>query len=616
MPGISLLITFHDKTKQIETAFIKSLDSVLHLERYTKRILFCEGNVFLGCTGYEDYPVSTFTAHGFHFIVEGNVYNKSKEDLETELPELAHNLFQNREKGKALLREWLFRSDGEFVVCIRHESSGNIFLFNDLLGHLPLYYAITKEHLLISREAGFIQSYSSPITLDRTAIAEYLVFAFPLGDRTLFENVRCLKPASLLHYTPGVHEIAIDSLHQLNFEEKQYRDRPLNENMEKSITLFEKACRDRANMHGSYRNILSLSGGLDSRAIAAGLKRSGIPFEGVTFLDHRGLSRYDAEIARQVAESFHIPWESVELQPADGNDTLNLLRIKQGLNYSSTRFFIPFMRKIDALYGPKFNNYNGSTGMILRDYRPAKMLKNLEDMIGFILSKGGRYCMQWLFSIHEAARLTGVSEQEILDDLAREILSYPEKSFNQKYVHFTFSGYCFRWHYEGTDMQRNFFWTHTPLESTPFFLYVMNCNDEQKKYYAFYREFLTRLAPESIDIPNASWKAPIHSKRALLKFALRSQFNRMPSIVKVALRVLFRHPPGYSPDSAMMRCFNEQIQRNSSEIGRYLDRTILADSAGKFSRIEFDTIFTITSLIELVSTGNSSLRDYADAPFE
>lgn len=615
MPGMSVLFDVSGNGVPGEAAFSAALDSVLHSKRYTGKILFRGDGAMLGFTGYEKYPISTFSAGDFHCVLEGTIYSGSRETVETELVDLAGVLFRDREKGKRILREWLVRADGEFIVCIRHLSTGEIVLFNDLLGHLPLYYLKTGDFFLVSREIGMFRNFPSRAALDRMGIAQFLVFAYPLGERTLFEHVRRLPQGAFLSFSPQLREVAVECLQELNFEEKRHADRPLGENVEESVALFEQACRRRAEMPGTGRIVVSLSGGLDSRSVAAGLKRSGAPFEGITFLDSRGSARLDVDIARQVAEALRIDWRNVNLPPAKGADAHALLEVKQGLNYLSMKFIIPFLRMIESLYGPDVRHFNGNTGMILRDYRAARKFRGVDEMVGYLLSKGGRYCMMGLFPYREAARLTGVGEREFIGELSRVLSSYPEKSFDQKYVHSVFSGYCYNWHYEGIDMQRCFFWSHIPLESTPLFLHVMNCPDEQKRYYRFFREFITRLSPETREIHNATWRASVNSKRALLKCALHARYDRMPPMVKTAMRALFRHPTGYGPESGLMRCFREQVE-NCPSIGEYLDKKRLSAAVENSSRLEFDTLFTVTSLIEQVTTGDSMLKKFGETPLE
>jgi hypothetical protein len=89
----------------------------------------------------------------------------------------------------------------------------------------------------------------------------------------------------------------------------------------------------------------------------------------------------------------------------------------------------------------------------------------------------------------------------------------------------------------------------------------------------------------------------------------------MPPVVKKVMLSLFRHPASYGPASGILRCFCEQVE-NCSAIGEYLEKRQLSGAAGKYSRLELDTLFTVTSLIEQVTTGDSMLKKYWETPLE
>ena len=116
---------------------------------------------------------------------------------------------------------------------------------------------------------------------------QYLLFAFSLGSRTLIENVRRVKRASLFYWAPGSREVIVGTLHEMNYDFEEHAGRSLGSNIGNLIELLGSACRDRANYGDMEENVVSLSGGLDSRAVAGGLKRSGIPFQAITYMDYR-----------------------------------------------------------------------------------------------------------------------------------------------------------------------------------------------------------------------------------------------------------------------------------------------------------------------------------------
>ena len=73
---------------------------------------------------------------------------------------------------------------------------------NDILGRLPLYYHYSiKLGLIISRELQFISFLTGEANggkFDRMAIAQYLLFGYPLGERILQADIFRVKPASLI----------------------------------------------------------------------------------------------------------------------------------------------------------------------------------------------------------------------------------------------------------------------------------------------------------------------------------------------------------------------------------------------------------------------------------
>ncbi|MHB9029453.1 MAG: asparagine synthetase B family protein [Candidatus Latescibacterota bacterium] len=615
MPGLSILYNFHGYDEKRETAFLQALDSALHTGRYKREILTKERNFLLGCTKYEEYPVTAYQGESFSCFVEGCIYRETSGEIERELIGLAESLFFDHQNGKEKLRRWLIDTDGEFIVLLRKNDTGEIILFNDLLGHLPLYYHSCGDFLLVSREIGVFQNFLSDIQLDRMALAQYLLFAFPLGERTLLDKVRRIKQASLLSIKTGDSTFSLETLHELNYEIEEHAGRPLGANIDHLISLLETACRVRAHPGGVDKNIVSLSGGLDSRAVAGGLRRNRIPFRALTYMDYRKIAQKDLDLAREVASILQVPWTRLDLDPPRGKDTFRLLDMKHGLNYLSMRFIIPYFDEIVNRFGPDISYFTGNTGMSLRSYTPDRHVSNSDETVKFLFSRGGKFLFVPLFSIEESAALTGIDRKHLFGEIENEIASYPERSYDRKYLHFMFSGYCFNWHYEGMDMQRGFLWQMTPLESTPFFLYAIGCPNEQKAHYRLYRELITQLTPEAAVVNNATWDSPINSPKTVLNFFVRSWYNRLPSSVKGTVRKLFRTIPRYEAQSPLVRCFREQ-SASCPAISEYFSPDMLEAALKKAGKLEFDTLFTLTSLIEEISTGQSMLRKYMDAVFE
>lgn len=614
MPGISFVYDFKKDIKNIEGSVTRTLNSLLHNENYKSKILYSGNNCILGFTGYDKYPVTVIHKNNIMIVIEGYIYDKPVDKYETELYEISEMFFSGHEKSEEKLSEWFFNTDGVFNVFIKNNISGDILILNDALGHLPLYYSRKGDILAVSREISFFCEFFTNIKIDKMSAAQFLLFSFTLGKRTLFENISRVMPSSFIYIKNKNSEFIINEVNIFNHEKKKYESRNFNENIDNLINLFSCASLQRSNLPSNGKIVLSLSGGLDSRSVAAGLTNNNIEFTGITFLDEEKTVIKDYEVAGLVAEALNIKWKTVMLSHPTGKDTYKLLKIKRGLNYLNVRFVIEYYKKIKEIFGPDINYFTGDSGMVLRDYTPSKNLSSLDEMVSYIFSKGERFTMLPLFTLSDVARLSGIDKKDIIDELKKEFTSYPEHDINQKFVHFVFSGYCFNWHYEGMDRIRCFFWLSSPLESTHFFNYSMNCPDSQKKYFNLYRAFLLKLSPQTAEIKNAAWNSPVNSQKNLIKLMVRALYNSMPSVVKGTMRKTFRSNKPYDNNSNIIKCLRDEINFCPA-ISEYFPVQFLLETAGKSSKREFDTVFTLVSLIENLSTGRSSIENYLEQEF-
>ena len=140
MPGISFIYDLNGNLKQKESEILHSLKSMLHNERYKYKVLFHENSYFLGYTKYKEYPITSFENDEFYIYFEGQIYGKDHQTLNTELNDLAKNIFHNQDNGNEQVAEWLLNTDGDFIIFILHKYSHRISLINDAFGRLPLYY--------------------------------------------------------------------------------------------------------------------------------------------------------------------------------------------------------------------------------------------------------------------------------------------------------------------------------------------------------------------------------------------------------------------------------------------------------------------------------------------
>ena len=279
MPGLSFLINFRGSAPIRKSAILNSLDFLLHSSDYTKTVLLDEEWCFLASTQYEQYPLTSFENSEFQIYLEGKIYDNNPAAIHKDLEGLATILFRDpaiyREND---IKEWLRSRDGDFVVFILSKASGDIVILNDVFGRLPMYwYHSTAEgEFILSRELRFITNIKKPRNCDRMAIAQFLLLGHPLGERTLLQDIRHLRPASVIRISREGAQFSMIHLNSFDLESKPHGNKICRANAKALVSLFSQACVNRADE--TSRHVLGLSGGLDSRSVAAGLWTNGIPF--------------------------------------------------------------------------------------------------------------------------------------------------------------------------------------------------------------------------------------------------------------------------------------------------------------------------------------------------
>lgn len=609
MPGISLICDLKYGLNQ-KKPIKSSLESLLHFDHYKYKHLLNNDFLFLGYTFYDGYPLSSFEDKKFVIYLEGYIYGKDYSVLKEELITLAKLIFLNPDAedvkhGKII--KWLLDMAGEFVIFILHKTSNEVVIINDILGRLPVYYYTDNGKLIISRELRFIVNQINSKNFDRMAIAQYLLFGYPLGKKTIFENIYRLEPATIINVRK--QKISINNIYYFNFEEKKYNKNTIKENAGRLVDLFDEACKQINSSIENCKKILSLSGGLDSRSVGACLKRNNVQFYGASF-DLDKMKEADIKVAEQLANIFDIDWKVFQLTTPTGKALLKLLKIKTGLNYLGMSFILQFFDKIREAYSSNIVYFTGDGGdKVLAPLLPSKKLKNIEDLVDYIIMKNQ------IFSLDNVASLTQITKNKIIDELKNHVLFYPEKDWNQKYVHFLIYERGFKLNFEGEDRNRCYFWSIAPFYFTALFEYAMNCPDEQKSNYALYREFLLKLLPEASTIKNANWNLPITSKWLRIRFLLSSMYQKLPRNFKENLKRHFLHRNLYlqKNNSNLINCLKEQID-NCEFINGYIP-SINKDNFVNYNKGQLENLFTITSCVEEIKCGQSTIGKYHDDSF-
>jgi asparagine synthetase B (glutamine-hydrolysing) len=191
--------------------------------------------------------------------------------------------------------------------------TGEILAATDRFGSVPLFYALGPGGAVVSTELGAcLQLSGVPRDVDPVAFAEMLAFDHPLLRRTLFAGVRQLPAASILALRQD--GAAVHRYWRYGFYDGDAADE--NGAVESAGTLFKQAV-SRA-VPEERPVLLFVSGGLDSRLLAAELEHRAGPLRSASFgVKGSWDARYGAAVSRLCGSRQHIdvrmePWRYVD----------------------------------------------------------------------------------------------------------------------------------------------------------------------------------------------------------------------------------------------------------------------------------------------------------------
>lgn len=204
--------------------------------------------------------------------------------------------------------EELARANGTFAVLAWESEKASLWLAADSLGGRPVYFAQVGGTLFFSTLLEVLLRLPAiPRDFEFPAFIEQEAFCYPLGDLTLYSGIRVLRDSEYLRWTAA----GVNRARYFDWSSVELRPSTVDEAADTCAAAFFAAVRDRAPRSGAAAKTL-LSGGLDSRCIAAVLHQMGVPLRAATL---RIPGSQDYEYARRFAALLGIELEESPLHP-------------------------------------------------------------------------------------------------------------------------------------------------------------------------------------------------------------------------------------------------------------------------------------------------------------
>lgn len=252
--------------------------------------------------------------HGNWISFNGEIYNYI--ELRDEIGADQFRTSSDTEVILQAYRKWgedcVTKLRGMFAFCLWDEANQKLFCARDRFGIKPFYYTQVGDVVYMASEAKALLPFVRKIETDPDAFKDYLYFQLCLGGKTLFKDIRELRPGHLLVVDHGT--VKSRRYWQVFYEIDAYHTpRYFREHLT-SLILESVDIHKRADVPiGGY-----ISGGLDSSIIAAVATRdTGEGFEGFTGKFTFGKGYDESAYARAVAEKGHFPLHEIDIGVTD-----------------------------------------------------------------------------------------------------------------------------------------------------------------------------------------------------------------------------------------------------------------------------------------------------------
>jgi asparagine synthase (glutamine-hydrolysing) len=611
MPGLTLTVT--DEGPITVNWDPPSAQAVLlHGPHYRAHSAVAAPGLHLGWVAYDEYPVRVFSGPRCLIYLEGRVYNRPLSAVDADLAALA-NVALGPEQDDAAVERFMLTNEGSYVVAVVRPETPEVLVFSDLFCRLPLYYSAEDSRLIVAREAKFVHVLRSAPAFDRVGCAQYLAFGLPLGDRTVLEGVRSFPEAGVLRgeVVDGRLRWRLRRLHAWNLDEED-RSRCVRNQARDFADLFLVACRNWGSHDDSRGNLVSLSGGHDSRGVAAGLARVGAGVVAVTYRDPNGKREDEVRCARQLTEALRIEWHCIDLPAPTQSAYEELAWLKDGMNWSSMAYILSYLGAVVRQWGRGWTYFSGDGGDdCLKVTAPRLRFRQATDVVGYILEK--ETCVR----PDQAEAVLKLPAGTLRDELQTLFESYPEQDLARRIKHFKIFERGRRCYFEGEDRTRSFLWQDSPFYSLPLFRHCMRVPDRLKRYNVFCRQALLALSPAAAGVPVVSSGYPPASWRYALYHRAKETVLDLPRpLVTLARRLTgSRRKAPYAVPIAFTTYLRDQLTGDTA-LAKLLDRDQLLSTLPQIgSAHAFFCLWTVVMLEKVyrLRTGPAASRSNMQA---
>jgi asparagine synthase (glutamine-hydrolysing) len=222
-------------------------------------------------------------------------------------------------------------ANGSFAIVIKNHNK--LWIGVDRLRSIPLFYTLQNSILYISDSAYWIKDKLGLQELDKISEQEFLLTGYVTEKNTLFSDIKQVQAGEYLIVAQRNRNIITKINRYYRYLHKDFFNKSKEELLIK-LDVISKNFTERLIKSANGRVIvIPLSGGYDSRYIAAMLKK--FNYENVICFSYGKKGNWESEISKKVADKLGYEWHFIEYTKIKWKEWFDSKEMKEYLKYGN-----------------------------------------------------------------------------------------------------------------------------------------------------------------------------------------------------------------------------------------------------------------------------------------
>ena len=261
------------------------------------------------------------------------------------------NLYFNCTLGEDFINK-ITMANGSFAIVVH--KNNKLWIGVDRLRSIPLLYALQNNIFYLSDNAYWIKDKLGLKELDKISEQEFLLTGYVTGKDTLFTEIKQVQAGGYLIAEEKKSQIYIKTYRYYRYLHNNFFVESKEELFTKLDKVSENIIKRLINSVNKRTIVIPLSGGYDSRYIAAMLKK--LNYRNVICFSYGKKGNNESKISEKVAKNLGYKWYFIEYTKNKWRDWFNSREMEQYQKYGNNLTCLAHLQDWPAVWELKKKN--------------------------------------------------------------------------------------------------------------------------------------------------------------------------------------------------------------------------------------------------------------------